>query len=393
MIVTAWNPETSGLEKTYLSQVVQKNSNTLKVKNADRVVTGRRILIGEMGMEQSEVLTVGTPVTSDTIPTTGNTVFAHSADEAVYVLLYDQIAFYRSSAADGIYSLIATVNIDVDNKDQQTLYNDTAGTGTSFYKTKFYNSVTAEESGFSDYISAAGYQENTIGKVIESMVSIVNDREYQVLTSEDYINLATEVNYDISSQSERPYKFTRVFTDLDREAGKDYLELPDDYYKFDELEYVNVVGSYPRTKRLTPISREQFDTGYGMQAASDMISRVVLDDESRRIYLKPTPRTNYAGAFRLWYYFRLGEFKNLTDLVRTPNTLIYYYKFRAEYYAKKAETDNSFARLETKYDQKYGNELMKLQRSNQRDVGTARSFNDSANNRSTKYVEGRRYRL
>ncbi len=128
-------------------------------------------------------------------------------------------------------------------------------------------------------------------------------------------------------------------------------------------------------------------------ATSDNVSRVALDDETKRLLLKPTPRTGAVGAFRVWYYRELGAFENLTDEVLTPNTLIYRYKFMAEFYAAKAETDGSFGNLSTKYEQKYGNELMKLQRSNRKDVGTPRSFMDSARSSSNVYTEGKRYTL
>lgn len=393
MIVTAWNPETDGLEKTYLSKVVQAGANALTVKNADRMPQNSIILIGAMGMEQTEVAKVGPAGTSTNLPLQTSLKFAHSADEPIYKLRYDKVIFYRSNTADGIYELIGTVDIDVDNRDLKTEYEDTAGTGTSFYKTKFYNSVTSEETAFSDYISAEGYGERTIGSVIEASVRRLKDSEYTVLTSQDYLDIATEVNYDISSQSERPYNFTRKSVTLDRIANQPYLQLPDDYYKFKSLEYSNGTGSQTRSTRLEPVSLGSFHTGYGSMAASDSLSRISLDDETKRILLKPAPRTFAANAYRVWYYRELGAFENLTDEVLTPNTLIYRYKFMAEFYAAKAETDGSFGNLSTKYEQKYGNELMKLQRSNRKDVGTPRSFMDSARSSSNVYTEGKRYTL
>lgn len=393
MLVTAWNPETEELEKTYLSKVVQAGTNSLDVKNADRITQNSRILIGEMGMEQTEIATVGAGATSKVLPLTGNLTFAHSADEPIYKLRFDQVLFYRSDSPDGVYELIATVPLDVDNRDLMTQYNDPGGSGASFYRTKLLNSITFEETDFSDYISAEGYGKRTIGAVIEASVRRLKDSEYAVLTSQDYLDIATEVNYDISSQSERPYNFTRKSVTLDRIANQPYLQLPDDYYKFKSLEYSNGTGSQTRSTRLEPVSLSSFYTGYGAMAASDSISRISLDDETKRILLKPTPRTFAANAYRVWYYRELGEFQNLTDEVLTPNTLIYRYKFMAEFYSAKAETDSAFGSLATKYEAKYGNELMKLQRSNRKDVGTPRSFMDASRTSSSVYTEGKRYVL
>ena len=395
MVIKAYNPETEGLEKTYLSQTVQASSNQLKVKNADRIGANKRILIGEMGMEQSEIVTTTTGGSSTQINLSGNTQYAHTADEPIYLLIFDQVMFYRAASADGTYTLLSggTVGIDVDNREDVTVFNDTTGTGTSFYKYKFYNSITAEESVYSDYISAEGYGEKTIGSVIDAVVKRVKDTGFAILSADDYLNIGSEVNQDISSQSERPYNFTRKFVLLDRVADQGYIDLPEDYYKFKQLEYTNTVGSYPRTKPLTPINIANFNSRYGTVAKSDYLSRVALDDEAKRILISPTPRTGATDAFQLWYYRELGDFKNPSDVVMTPNTLIYKYKFMAEFYSVKAENDPSYGNLATKYEQKYGNELMKLQRTNRKDVGTARSFMDSANTTSNTYTEGKRYHM
>ena len=382
MIVTAWNPETEGLEKTYLTAVAQANSNSFKVQNANRIPQNSIILLGEMGMEQTELLTVNSGGTDTLLPTTGNSKFAHASDEPIYKMRYDKVLFYRATTADGVYSLIATVDIDVDNRNKLTEYQDLTGSGTSFYKTKYYNSITSEETNFSDYISAEGYGKKTIGSVIESVVRRVKDNGYAVLQSEDYLDIATEVNNDLTSQSERPYSFMRESVLLDRIANQNYLNLPEGYFKFFELEYTNQTGSYPRTGGLQPISLRQFNTGNSNTAKSDYIRAIAIDNEHNRLLLKPTPRTTLVGAFNLWYYEELAEFTDLSQVVRTPNTLIYRYKFLAEYYSVKAETDSSFGSLATKYEQKYGNELMKLQRSNRQDVGTPRSFMDASRDSS-----------
>ena len=393
MIVTAWNPETEELEKTYLSATAQATDSSLSVKNADRFTANSRVLVGEMGMEQSEVVTTDTGITSTTIPLDGSLEYAHASDEPLYLLRYDQVQFYRSTSADGTYTLLGAVNIDVDNRNKQTVYNDTGGSSTSFYKTKYYNSVTLEESEFSDYISADGYGELTIGRVIESVVRRVGDKEYTILTSEDYLDIASEVNYDISSQSERPYEFTRATAQVNRVAGQAYIDLPVDYYKFHDFIYTNQVGGYPRQQQLLPIPHDTFLSGYGSMADSDTLSKITIDDLAKRVLLKPAPKTNGTGVYLLDYYRRLGEFNDLTDAVITPNTLIYRYKFMAEYYSKKAEVDPTFQSLADKYEQKYGNELMKLQRTNRKDVGTPRSFASSLRVSSSTYREGRRYTL
>lgn len=397
MIVTAWNPQTEDLEKTYLTGVTAAAAAYLTVRNADRFPTNKFVLIGDMGYEQSEIVKTTTPTTTPNtrinLDAGTATKFAHSPDDPIYLMRYDQIQFYRSATVDGTYTLLGAVAIDVDNKDTQTVYDDTTGTGSSYYKTKYYNSVTFEESDFSDYISALGRPTESIGHVIEGVVRSRKDPSYSVLSSEDYLDIANEVNNDILGQSERPYNFMRKAVLLNRVASQNYIQLPTDYYKFYQLEYTTTFGGYPKTGRYTPVSNEKFDTSYGSMAASDTLSRITIDDEVNRILLKPAPSTNATGAYKLWYYTELADFTELSQLIQTPSPAIYRYKFLSEFYTIKAETDSSFGALATKYEQKYGNELMKLQRSNRKDVGTARSFADSLEGSSRNDAPRRRYTL
>ncbi len=376
MIVSAWNPPTEELEKSYLSAVSQAGSGFITVKNTNKFPQNKAVMIGEMGMEQSELLVTAAPTTTpeSRINLTTNTVFSHASDEPVYLMRYDQVLFYRATAADGVYTLISTQAVDVDNRDGKTYYEDTTGTPNSFYKTKYRNSISLEETEFSDYISAEGYARKTIGSVMDGVVRRVKDIGYSLLSAEDYLDIANEVNDDILSQAARPYNFMRKSVPLDRVANQNYLALPADYMKFESLEYTNTVGTMPRTKGLFPVTRRQFDSAYGLLTNSDIVRSITLDDENKKILVKPTARTNATGAYQLWYFAELAEFEDLSQAIQTPSPLIYRYKFLAEAYSVKAEVDPSFGALATKYEQKYGNELMKMQRMNRKDVGTPRSF-------------------
>ena len=54
MIVAGYNPETTNLEKTYLSAFVAVGVTSLPVKNNDRFIATRRILLGRMGDERND---------------------------------------------------------------------------------------------------------------------------------------------------------------------------------------------------------------------------------------------------------------------------------------------------------------------------------------------------
>ena len=58
MVITAFNPETDNLERSFLVNPYSAGVTTIQVKNNDRFAVNDRVLIGEMGTEKAEVVTV-----------------------------------------------------------------------------------------------------------------------------------------------------------------------------------------------------------------------------------------------------------------------------------------------------------------------------------------------
>ena len=58
MILPLLNPEVENLEKSYLMNPYAIGVTILQLKNADRFALNDRIMVGEMGQEKTEVITV-----------------------------------------------------------------------------------------------------------------------------------------------------------------------------------------------------------------------------------------------------------------------------------------------------------------------------------------------
>lgn len=397
MIVNAWNPDTTDLERTNLTTIAAIGATSLAVKNSNRFAYNNILLIGAMGSETAEVVSVGTTgLTTSSVPLSAPTQFAHTADEPVFVLRYDKVLFYSSTTVSGTKTLLDTQTIDVDNATEKTSYDDANGTAGTYYWTKLKNSFTLEETDYSDYVVAAGPARNSIGKVIGTVVSRIKDPGYSVLTVDDYLDLAQEVNDDLISQRARPYDFLMKTILLDRTAGQAYVNYPIDYLKFDWLEYDDTVAGQTLQRRLIPINHKQFIRNYAPDTVSyrnDYISTIALDADNKKILLRPAPATDQAGAFVLHYFADFLPMDNISQQVQTPNSLVYKYKFLAEAYRVKAERDPSFMTLASGYETKYGNEIVKLQRSIIKDVGSAKSFGSGNDTSSRPGYPTRRFTL
>lgn len=197
-----------------------------------------------------------------------------------------------------------------------------------------------------------------------------------MLGVQEYLDIMNEVNDDLITQSHRPYRFLKTSELLNTTLETNYVPLPADLWKFDRVEFTHTAGGQSRSYGITPITMEKYDQRYNSSfwTPSDELRDVAVDEANSRLLLGPTPRTSLTGKIELWYYKTFDAITDVGDEVETPNTLIYRYKMLAEYYSAKSESDNQFARLANNYEQKYGAEVVKMQRVNRLDAGTPREI-------------------
>jgi len=392
MIVSAFNPDTSDLEKTYLSDFAGTGETVLKVKNNDRFIVGRRILIGQMSGEKSELGTVSAINPNKlAITLSPGLLFDHNADTSIFLLTYDKVRFYRRATQASAPSLQVTVDIDVDNIDGITRWDDTSSTTANWYQYSWYNSITDEESELSDPVQSTGYVRKNIGAIIDGVVRRVRDTSFNVLTFEEYIDIANEVGDDLITQAQKPYIFLKRSIKLDTVTGQNYIDILDqipDFWKFDYVEVATVSAGEKRYREMLPLSFDQFQQRYNVSPspASNTIVDIAFDNETSRLYFSPVAQDSLVEMFIFHYYKTFTELRSSGDIVETPNPTIYRYKLMAEYYAAKAEVDNQWMPLMQRYDNMYGNEIVKMQRVNRRDVGTPRSFRPPRAYRRRRYT-------
>lgn len=377
MIITAFNPDTDDLEKTYVSTYTAEGATVIPVKDNDRFVVGQPVLLGSMGDERTEIGYLNA-VAADKESVTLNsaTKFGHSSDEPVYLLQYDEVNFYRMNSANGTPVLIHTEPIDVDNAEKITRWDDPNTLNSHYYQTSFSNSITDDESELSDAVSATGMPTTSAGTIIDQVVRRVRDQSYNVLTVDEYIDIMNEVGSDLITQAHRPYRFLKREITINTVANQGWVPLPDDLWKFNKVRVATTSGNYQRFDPVYPLAKEAFEARYdnNQSTPQDNVFDVAIDEENNRLLIHPVPRTSQTGVIKLQYYKTFDKIESVGDVIETPNILIYRYKLMAEFYSAKSETDNQWAALATKYESKYGNEIVKMQRVNRLDTGTPRSM-------------------
>lgn len=389
MIITLLNPSTDDLEKTYLSNAISSGVTSLPVKNNDRFVANDRVMIGEQGQENTEVVTYSASPDNMSI-TVGTTQFPHSANDSVYRLRFDQVKFYRSTTGiNGTYTVISTQNLDVDNFNQTTVYDDTGGLATYYYKMSVYHSLLALESSLSDPIPGGGFSRSQVGRIIDEILTEVSDPGEQHITRREILGYFNDVNDDLQINVVKPYDFLRTRITMSSVAGHNYLDFPTDssgnqtMWKFDRMDYqFTDLSGFIMTYTLKVLPEEEFRNTYQETTITtadedDQTQTISLDTALNRFRYWPPHTSSIANAFYLYYWKYFDEITSEGNIVETPTPKIYKLYAKMMYYTKRAISDVTLASTANNFSQKYEIEKVKYKGTDRKDAGTPRSFRPS----------------
>lgn len=389
MIITLLNPSTDDLEKTYLSNAISAGVTSLPVKNNDRFVANDRVMIGEQGQENTEVVTYSASPDNMSI-TVGATQFPHSANDPVYRLRFDQVKFYRSTTGiAGTYTVISTQNLDVDNYNQTTVYDDTTGLATYYYKMSVYHSLLALESSLSDPIPGGGFSRSQVGRIIDEILTEVSDPGEQHISRRELLGYFNDVNDDLQINVVKPYDFLRTRAAYTRTAGVNYLDFPTDsngnqiMWKFDRMDYNFIDNSgASMTYTLKVFPEEEFRNTYqdntlNTTTEDNDLQIISLDTALNRFRYWPPSLTTMANAFYLYYWKFFDEINSEGDIIETPTPKIYKLYAKMMYFQKRTIGDVTLASQVSLYSQKYETEKAKYKGTDRKDAGTPRSFRPS----------------
>lgn len=390
MVLNTYNPETTSWEKSYLVNPYSVGVTSIVVKNANRFAVNDRIMIGGMGTETAEIVTVSAVAADNVTLTVGATLYAHSVDDPVYVMQFDSVRFYKSTDSGSSYSLLSTQAMDVDNADLQTIYDDTTGLSTYYYKFAFYHSVSTLQSADSDVIKATGWRREQVGYIVDEILQEVSDPNELNITRSELLGYFNDVNDDLLINVHRPYDFLHSRTTLTRTANRSYIDFPTDssskqtMWKFDRLDYnytdATTDPDTNTTTTLAVIPPEEFRNKYSDNTVSsttvsdDPPTHMTLDTSVNRFRFSHPFETTTGSVFYLHYWKYFTTIDSEGDIIETPTAKIYKLYAKAMYYQKRAITDPKYQDVADRWEGRYQAEKAKYTTVDRKDSGTPRSF-------------------
>ncbi len=210
MLFLARNQElVTDREKTYLTAPISASDTTLTIKGVDSNAWADNdwIIVGEIGTKNAEILQINGAVSDGTSLTidnagSGGARFAHSVDEPVYRVDFNQIEFSRATTATGSKSVLVTNELQVD--DTYTRYEDTSNT-TGYGFVRFKNSATGTFSSYSAAIPYTGYTAKSLGRMLRMVRRQLGEPDFNTVTDEDITEEINEKQRDVAHERLWPF--------------------------------------------------------------------------------------------------------------------------------------------------------------------------------------------
>jgi len=219
---------------TYLDAAVSSSGTTLTVQSIIGFTVNEILCIGEIGQEKTEIIKThsSTSPSGTTVTLASALVFDHPIDTKVYILDYDQAEFSHSVTLTGAKTVIATIDLQVDQSETQ--YNDSTYTS-GYYFFRFKNSIApATYSSYSDALPCAGYAYNTPASIKSAALDSVNEKIGDTITNNFLDEMLWKARREYhSSPGKRPFRriynyvLSQVTTGMYRIAAPSDLEDPE----------------------------------------------------------------------------------------------------------------------------------------------------------------------
>lgn len=213
MIIQSTNNLHLAAPKTRLAINANAGIGTFTLQNTDGFGSSWAIQIGETGHEQTEVLLLsGNPGAGTLGTTTVVSRFSHPADTPVYAIKYNQVVFERSTAGTaGTATPMTGGTITYQADSNVTQFDDTSGSASYAYRTYFRNSVLNVTTTESDWITSAGLDFYSLGKLRNRIKDKLWNAEWlrdEVL--DDWINECKDIMVNQAIQTNENYALGTV---------------------------------------------------------------------------------------------------------------------------------------------------------------------------------------
>ncbi len=205
MIIRIKNDLATEAQKSYTASPMEAGTTKLTVVNHSVFTDDWAVQLGETGEAKTEIKNITSVPSAGTFGI-GTLSYDHPTDTPVYAIRYDQVIFKRATAGtSGTATAMTGGTVNITPNSEFTQFDDTSGSTSYGYRASFYSSGLSSEGATSDWLTPAGHDFYSLGKVRQRIKSKAQNGD-QLLDDEidDWVNewmermtaTATKVNQD-----------------------------------------------------------------------------------------------------------------------------------------------------------------------------------------------------
>lgn len=244
--------------KTFLVSDTASGVTTLTVKNITGFAINQLLLIGQPGLQGSEIVKTHTATapTGSTITLAAATTLPHSASTFIYVIPFDQVEFSRSTTEAGGKSVLATSSIPADQT--FTMYDDITNTS-GYYWARFKNTISSTFSTYSDYVLYEGYGLLAARAIIDAALQEINKTKSETLSDVFFYTQLDNCQTEVIQELKR-WSFMQLFDQTvgNTDTGSWKFTLPTNIGVDDSNKSIYQLRVATQ-QRLTWVDKQKFD--------------------------------------------------------------------------------------------------------------------------------------
>lgn len=312
-------PAVSTNIQTFLSQDYSSGTN-LPVASSAAFTNGNYIVVGEPGLENTEVTHLTSAPPDNTDLTVVALKFSHPKGTPIFYTNWDQYSLEFRTTSSGTFAPYAGMPTPLFFDAQYTEYRDSLATSTYQWRYRYWSSEKSAYSDYSDTITPTGWPRNSVGYMIKEVRKIVNDPDGKTISDTEIIRFFNSAQDKIYTMYDRwwfLFKYGNVIPTVI--GGKSYA-LPTDFGRMHSVLFEYVFGSSDVTYQLEWKSITEFD----------YISRdnVAGNDDNMSYYsIYPPDANSSTGYLRVWptsatagFNITPRYYKLFTDLIEYSDT-------------------------------------------------------------------------
>lgn len=299
-------PDVSQNIKTYLASDYSSGTD-LDVASSISFASGNYVIVGEPGLENTEITNLTAAPSDNTSLTVSALKFSHPKGTPVYYINWDKYSLeYRTSSA-GTWTVYGSMPTDVAYDAQYAEYRDTSSTTSYEWRYRYYSSESSAYSDYSDTIGVSGWARNSVGYMIREIRKIINDNDEKTISDTEIIRFLNAAQDKIYSLYNRWWFLFTIGTAIDTVADQKEYDLPSDFGRMHHLSFNYVSGSNDITYNLRYLPMNEFEYEARDNNASDSDDVKYYTIFPTEFYIWPKPET--AGLHLTPFYY-----KTFTDL-------------------------------------------------------------------------------